>query len=86
MLTSTCTPPHPQVGNQTQRTAVVQQSLNPVYNTHHEFFNIQTHDVIRIRVGERAYMMLERRSALECMCAVGRGAAHHDVQQPLGHQ
>jgi hypothetical protein len=45
------TPPAPtQVGNQTQRTAVVQQSLNPVYNTHHEFFNIQTHDIIRIRV------------------------------------
>ena len=44
-------PPLGQVAGQKQQTAVMPHSRSPIYNSHHEFFNVQLPDVLTVQVG-----------------------------------
>lgn len=40
-----------QVAGQKQQTVVMPHSRSPIYNSHHEFFNVQLPDVLTVQVG-----------------------------------
>lgn len=44
------------VAGQKKQTAIVKQSLNPVFNAHFEFFNVQLYDVVAIKVSRVCFI------------------------------
>jgi hypothetical protein len=43
-----------QIANQKAQTVVLPHTRSPIFNSHHEFFNVQLNDVLTVQVGGAA--------------------------------